>query len=66
MNTSLMHANSMEAIRPLSNDDRLAHWAGKYFAMGFHRRPEKPRIKVTVPAPLSNASAALPRKESEA
>jgi hypothetical protein len=48
----LMHAISMEAIRAPSNDERLAHWAARYFAMGHHRRPEKPRIKVTVPAPL--------------
>ena len=30
-----------------------------YFAAGFHRRPEKPRIRVTVPAPLSTREPAL-------
>ena len=65
MNTSLMHADSMEAIRPLSNDDRRAHWASKYFALGFHRQPSKPRIKVTVPAPLPNTEPADSGKDSE-
>ena len=64
MNTSLMHARSMEAIRPLSNDDRLAHWASKYFAAGHHRRPEKPRMRVTVPQPLSNSEPALTGEDS--
>ena len=53
MNTSIMHARSNEAIRPPSNDERRASWDAKYFCAGFHRRPEKPRIRVTVPAPLS-------------
>lgn len=51
MNTSVMHAVSMEAIRPLSNDDRRAVWATKFYAQGHHRRPNKPRIRVaTLPA----------------
>ena len=54
MNTSILHARSNEAIRPPSNDERRAHWAKKFYALGFHRRPDKPRIRVTVPAPLSN------------
>lgn len=58
MNSSLMHARSAEAIRPLNNDERRASWAAKYFCAGFHRRPEKPRMKVTVPAPLSNNAPA--------
>ncbi|HXS04854.1 MAG TPA: hypothetical protein VN731_10285 [Rhodanobacter sp.] len=63
MNTSLMHADTMESIRPRSNDERMAHWAAKYFALGFHRRPEKPRVKVTVPAPLSNSEPGDPGKD---
>lgn len=34
----LMHADSMESIRPLGNDDRRAVWAGRYYAMGLHRQ----------------------------
>ena len=55
MNTSILHARSNEAIRPMSNDDRRAHWAQKFYALGFHRRLDKPRIRVTVPAPLQKA-----------
>ena len=58
MNTSILHARTNETIRPPSNDERRASWAAKYFCAGFHRRPEKPRIKVTVPAPLSNNAPA--------
>jgi hypothetical protein len=52
----LMHAsNSIEAIRPLSQDERRAVWAFKFFGLGLHRQPQKPRIRVvTVPAPLTN------------
>jgi len=53
MNTSILHARSNEAIRPPSNDERRASWAQKFYALDFHRRPDKPRIRVTVPAPLS-------------
>ena len=59
MNTSILHARSNESIRPLHNDERIAAWAFKYFGAGFHRRPEKPRIRVTVPAPLSTREPAL-------
>ncbi len=65
MNTSILHARSNEAIRPMSNDDRRAHWAQKFYALGFHRRPDKPRIRVTVPAPLSNNAPGEPGKESK-
>jgi len=58
VNTSIMHARSNEAIRPMSNDEKLADRARKYFAASFHRRPDKPRIRVTVPAPLSNNAPA--------
>ena len=56
----LMHASNMEAIRPHSNDERRANWAARYFALGLHRRPDKPRIRirVTVPTPLSNNAPA--------
>jgi len=66
MNTSIMHACSNEAIRPLSNNERRAHWVAKFSAMGFHRRPEKPRIKVTVPTPLSNSEPAHISGEDQA
>lgn len=62
MNTSIMHARSNESILPMSNDEKLADWARKYFAAGFHRRPEKPRIRVTVPEPLSNNAPGVPVK----
>lgn len=52
MNTILMRANTMESIRPRSNDERRADWASKFFAMGFHRTPSKPRVKVTVQASI--------------
>ena len=58
MNTSILHARSNEAIRPPSNDERRASWAQKFYALGFHRRPDKPRIRVTVPEPLSNNAPA--------
>ena len=59
----LMHARNLEAIRPRSNDERRAQWASKFFALGHHRRPEKPRYRVTVPAPLSNTTPGDPGKE---
>jgi hypothetical protein len=54
MNSFLMHASdSIEAIRPRSNDERRAVWASKFFSLGLHRQPTKPRIRVvTVPAPI--------------
>ena len=59
----LMHTRNLEAIRPRSNDERRASWAARYFALGHHRRPEKPRYRVTVPAPLSNNAPADAGKE---
>ncbi len=61
----LMHARNMEAIRPPSNDERRAHWAARYFALGLHRRPDKPRIRVTVPQPLSSSEPALSGGDSK-
>ena len=46
MNSSLMHARSMEAINPPTNDERRAQWASKYFAAGYHRIPSKPRVRL--------------------
>ena len=61
----LMHATQRaESIRPLSNDERRACWAAKYFCAGLHRRPDKPRIRVTVPVPLSSSEPALSGEES--
>lgn len=47
MNTSIMHARHIERIRPLSNDERRAQWAAKFYTQGHHRRPSKPRLRVT-------------------
>lgn len=61
----LMHARSMEAIRPRSPDERRAEWASKFFAAGHHRTPSKPRIRVvTVPAPFTTSEPAHPAKDS--
>lgn len=52
---TIMHASgSIESVRPLTNDERRASWAAKYFLLGWHRKPQKPRIRlqVTVPEPL--------------
>lgn len=46
LNTSIMHTRRVDAIRPLSNDERRALWAAKYFAQGHHRQPPKPRVRV--------------------
>ncbi len=55
----VMHASrSIESVRPQTNDERRAHWAIRYFAAGWHRKPQKPRIKVTVPSPQSRAASA--------
>jgi hypothetical protein len=58
MNTSIMNTRTNEALRPRSNDERRAIWAAKW-----HRRPEKPRIKVTVPEPLSPCEPAQSGEE---
>lgn len=57
MNSFLMHASASEAsMRPLSQDERRANWAFKFFGLGLHRQPIKPRIRVvTVPAPLKDS-----------
>lgn len=34
----IMHAETMEAIRPLSNDERIGTWAARYFSAGLHRQ----------------------------
>lgn len=58
-NTSVMHAsNNIEAVRPRSNDEALADWAAKFYARGLHRGNGKPRIRVTVPQPLTPARVA--------
>ena len=33
----IAHASDMEVIRPLSNDERLAMWAARYYGGGWHR-----------------------------
>lgn len=42
----VMHARTWAAIRPLSNDERRAMWAARFYAQGHHRTPQKPRVKV--------------------
>lgn len=52
-NTSVMHAaERIESVRQLSNDERRADWAAKFYARGLHRANGQPRIRVTVPSPL--------------
>lgn len=52
----LMHASaSLDSVRPLSNDERRANWASKFYLFAHHRKPAKPRIRVTVPEPLTPA-----------
>lgn len=61
----VMHASaSIESVRPPSNDERRAHWAIRYFAAGWHRTPQKPRIKVTVPQPRADTPVPLPASDS--
>lgn len=63
----LIHATQeADSILPPTADERLAAWARKYFGNGHHHRREKPRIKVHVPAPLSNTQPGEPGEESEA
>lgn len=66
---TIMHASgSIESVRPLTNDERRASWAAKYFLLGWHRKPQKPRIRlqVTVPEPLrQSAPPAGPSLASE-
>lgn len=44
----LIHAKpyEYESIRPLSNDERRAAWAARYFSAGYHRIPSKPRVRL--------------------
>lgn len=64
MNTSIMHASDNESVRPLSNYERILVWRNKakdamqQVPRRHLWRHEKPRIKVTVPAPLSNSEPA--------
>lgn len=30
---------TLDAIRPPSNDERMAQWAARYFMAGYHRAP---------------------------
>jgi hypothetical protein len=46
----ITHADERaETYRPLSNNERRAIWAAKFFGAGYHLRQQKPRIRVTVP-----------------
>ena len=41
----ILPTDSMESIRPLSNDDRRAAWAARYYALGLHRSDYVPPIE---------------------
>lgn len=45
-NTSVTRTapRSWDGCRPMSNDERRAEWAARYFSQGHHR--PKPRIRV--------------------
>ena len=61
MSTILMHARSMDAIRPRSNDERRGEWAARYFAAGYHRIPSKPRVRLQ---PTTERAGRIAGKES--
>jgi hypothetical protein len=46
-----------ESVRPLSNDERRAHWAARYFGAGYHLRPSKPRVRAVTPSTTEPAPA---------
>jgi hypothetical protein len=33
-----LHTKTLESIRPLANNERLATWAQRYYATGQHKR----------------------------
>lgn len=36
----IIQTNTLEAIRPLTADERLASWAWRYLSAGYHHNPE--------------------------
>ena len=38
--------HSSHGCTPMSNDERRAAWAAKFYGAGHHRRDRKPRIRV--------------------
>ena len=38
----ILPTDTLERTRPLSNDERRAAWAARYYALGFHRREAEP------------------------
>lgn len=36
----IISTNTLEAIRPLTADERLASWAWRYLSAGYHHNPE--------------------------
>jgi hypothetical protein len=36
-----------DGCQPLTNDERRAQWAQRYFAGGHHHKTQKPRIRLT-------------------
>lgn len=48
---ALIQRGTWEGCRPFSADERLALWASRYYASGYHRERGKPRIRVQVEAP---------------
>lgn len=38
--------HSSHGCTPMSNDERRAAWAAKFYGAGHHHKPQKPRIRV--------------------
>lgn len=56
----LIHADSWDAIRPLTNNERRAEWARKYYQAGHHMHERKPRIRIPVGSPARRPAPQLP------
>lgn len=38
--------HSSHGCTPMSNDERRAAWAAKFYGGGHHHKPQKPRVRV--------------------
>lgn len=47
-NLSVTHTKrgTWDGCRPMSDDERRAAWAARYYGSGHHRKQPKPRIRV--------------------
>jgi hypothetical protein len=43
----IIQTDSLESIRPLTADERLAAWAWKYLSAGYHHNPENCRASIS-------------------